>query len=417
MLRKSFFMLILLVLNLQAQVLTLEECVQKAISTHPDIKKFMLQVQKSSKGVKVADAAYLPQVTATAEYDLQKTYALPQNGIFHTIDDDGWQVGISLNQKIWDFSKTTSNIKASQIQEDIAKLSLQDAQALMAYNVKLLYEFLLVQKEAINVRQKDLEAKKELYTQAQEQMNLGMKTKADASRFLSALYVAKNNLAIAKAEFQKAKIKLSSYINQKIADDVTLVDTISKNSLSTQDTLTKTLLQNNLELQTLQKTIKKNQLVKKSAKASHYGSIDAIASYNKISSLNEYDSSLIGITLKIPLYSGGRTSAVVEQAIIEEQTSQVALESKKLALTDELNSLLIDLKRYEETLQAKAAQLEASKETKVLLEARYKEGLSTYIEVLDAIALYLDAKLTLLEARYAKSSTINKIHYLEGKTL
>ncbi len=415
--KKIFFIALFIFTTLQAQTLTLKECIEKATTSHPDIKTFMLQIQKSAKGTKVANADYLPQITASAEYDFQKTYVLPLNGVFHTIDDDGWQVGVTLQQKIWDFSKTTSKIAASKIEEDIAKLSLKDAKALMAFNVKLQYELMLVQQQAIVVREKDLQAKTELYKQANEQVRLGMKTKADASRFLSAVYMAKDNLAIAQADFFKAKTRLSNYIGQDIAEDILLEDTIANNSLQITGNLLQEIMHNNLQLQSLQKSIQINTLNKKSAKASHYGSIDAIASYNKIGSLNEYDSSLIGITLKIPLYSGGRTSATVEQAAIQEQSTKEALNSKKLTLKNELEALLIDLQRYEKTLQAKQAQLEASQETKVLLEARYKEGLSTYIEVLDAISLYLDAKLGLLQAQYAKSSTINRINYLEGKTL
>ena len=417
MLKKSFFIALFIFTALQAQTLTLKECIEKATTSHPDIKTFILQIQKSAKGIKVANADYLPQITASAEYDFQKTYTFPQNGVFHTIDDNGWQVGVTLQQKIWDFSKTTSKIAASKIEEDIAKLSLQDAKALMAFNVKLQYELMLVQQQAIVVREKDLQAKTELYKQANEQVRLGMKTKADASRFLSAVYMAKDNLAIAQADFYKAKTRLSNYIGQDIAEDILLEDTIANNSLQITSNLLEEVIHNNLQLQSLQKSIQINTLNKKSTKASHYGSIDAIASYNKIGSLNEYDSSLIGITLKIPLYSGGRTSATVEQAAIQEQSTKEALNSKKLALKNELEALLIDLQRYEKTLQAKHSQLEASQETKGLLEARYKEGLSTYIEVLDAISLYLDAKLGLLQAQYAKSSTINRINYLEGKTL
>jgi outer membrane protein TolC len=141
----------------------LEECVVKAIDTHPDIKRALLDVKKSSSGVDAADADYLPQVTLNAEYDPYRTYVLPQNGTFNTIGSDGWQAGATLNQKIWDFSKTTSTIKSFETQESIAKLSLQDAKALMAYNVKLQYELILVYIEAIDVRRKDREAKKELY--------------------------------------------------------------------------------------------------------------------------------------------------------------------------------------------------------------------------------------------------------------
>ncbi len=61
------------------------------------------------------------------------------------------------------------------------------------------------------------------------------------------------------------------------------------------------------------------------------------------------------------------------------------------------------------------AQLRAATSTSELLSARYKEGLSTYIEVLDASALKLDAELGLLSAKYEKSSAIHKLEYFEGK--
>jgi len=86
-----------------------------------------------------------------------------------------------------------------------------------------------------------------------------------------------------------------------------------------------------------------------------------------------------------------------------------------LALREEISSLLIDIKRYEKTISAKNAQLEAASQTTDLLNARYKEGLTTYIEVLDAMALKLDAQLGLLSAEYEKSSAIHRLEYLEGK--
>ncbi|MDA3945623.1 MAG: TolC family protein [Helicobacteraceae bacterium] len=402
----------------QAQHLTLEECVVKAIDTHPDIKRALLDVKKSSSGVDAADADYLPQVTLNAEYDPYRTYVLPQNGTFNTIGSDGWQAGATLNQKIWDFSKTTSTIKSFETQESIAKLSLQDAKALMAYNVKLQYELILVYIEAIDVRRKDREAKKELYKQAKALVKLGMKTKADATRFLSSFYVAQDNLGIAEANYDKARISLSSYIGDKVEKDVVLEDSIANNTFYVEDQLLyDAVLQNNPELKSIAKTVEKDELIYKATKSSHYGSIDAVASYNYQNTLNSYDTTLLGITLTIPLYSGGRTSALVQTSLLERERTKELLNAKELALQEEFASLIIDLKRYEQTIKAKEAQLQASEETKMVLDARYKQGLSTYIEVLDANALYLDAKLGLLEAKYAKSSIVNRIVYLQGNIL
>ncbi len=77
--------------------------------------------------------------------------------------------------------------------------------------------------------------------------------------------------------------------------------------------------------------------------------------------------------------------------------------------------MIIDIIRYEKTIKSKQAQLISANNTKDVLQGRYKEGLSTYMEILDAESLVLDAELGLLEAYYTKSVAIDHIDYLKGK--
>jgi outer membrane protein TolC len=374
----------------------------------------MLKIEQSKEGYNSAYAEYLPQINLHAEYNPLQTYALPVNGAFNTLDDDGWGVGIDLKQKIWDFSKTSSKIEASKLDKDISKLSLQEAKALMAYKVKSLYGLMVVQKEAITVRQEDLKTKKAYYAQSKALVKQGLKTKADASRFLSAVYIAKDKLAIAYAAYEKAKTTLSLYIAQEIKEDVRLEYDVIKKEYHFDVNVEKSILENNYQMQIDTQNIDKNRLLHKSAQASHYGSIDAVASYNHLDTLNSYDSKFIGLRLNIPIYSGGKTTAQAQKAKIGLHLANEKKASKILALKEEISRLFIDINRYKISIEAKQSQEKAANETKKVLEARYTEGLSTYIEVLDAISLVLDARLGVLEAYYAKSIAINRIEYLKG---
>lgn len=405
-----------------AQELTLELCIDKALKNHPEIQRGSLGVQSAQSGVSVAKADYLPQVTLAAEYDQTRTFALPSNGIFNTKESDAWALGGVLNQKVWDFSKTTANIAAQEIEQEIAELTLTEAKALLAYRVKLQYEMMLVQKIAIDVREKDVSYKTELYKQAEAFVKNGMRTNAEATRFLSSLYEAKEHLSIAQAAFEKARTVLSLYIGEEIADDVRLQNSLEFGGdtlLNKQSLLydQQSLLQNAPTLLATQKSMQKSELLYKATKATHYGSVDAVASYIRQNTLNEYDSTLLGITYNVPLYSGGRTEALVEQTHLAHQSAVASLNAKTLALKEEFLLLIIDLARYEKTIKAKESQLEAAHQTQRVLEARYKEGLATYIEVLDASALTLNAKLGLIQAIYEKSSTLHKLEYLQGKSL
>jgi len=417
---KKISLLILLILSstiggtLHAQTLTLQDCIQKALRTHPDIKRFVLQIRHSNKEIDIAQADYLPHISLNAEYNPTRTYVMPANDMFRTRNNDGWQMGATLKQKIWDFSKTFSLIKAQKTLEEIAKLSLKDAKALLAYKVKLQYELAFVQEKAIAVRKKDLQAKEELYNQAEVLVEQGLKTRADATRFLSSTAVAKDNLSIADSNFTKAKTVLSLYIGEPIPQGVEF----ENNSMKPDTRLTneETMLQDSPALQSLQKNIERSKFLYKATKASHYGSIDAVASYTYQDTLNTYDSTLIGIMLNIPLYSGGRLFAQEKQAIIDRESTKNEYEIKVLALKEEFESLLIDLKSYGQTIKAKSSQLEAAKQTKEVVNGRYQEGLATYIEVLDATALMLDAQLGLLQANYNRNSTIYRLDYLQGST-
>ena len=398
-----------------SQTLTLEQSIQKTLQKHPDIKTFALRVSQSHSAYDASFSEYLPQINLQANYNALQTFVFPSNGTFNTIDDTGWSAGASVKQKIWDFAKTSSKVDASKLDESISKLSLEDIKALLVSKVKSLYELMLVEREAVKVREQDLKTKEAYYKQSLAFVEQGLKTSADSSRFLSAVYLSKESLAESQAEFEKAKNSLSLYMGEPIDSDVVLESKLLKSDFKTPADVEQKILEQNYQLKIATHNIEKNELLHKSARASHYGSIDAVGSYNHISSLNEYDSKLLGVTLNIPLYSGGRVSAESQKAEIEAQIANEQKASAELALKEESENLLTDIKKYKFTIEAKKAQLNSSQQTTALLDGRYKVGLATYIEVLDATALELNAKLGLLSAKYQLAQAINRLQYLQGK--
>lgn len=414
--KKHLLLLALLWITPHAELLTLQESIDKTLSAHPNIKNFMLDVSLGEQNYLSARSAYLPQINLQAQYDVQHTYSIAQNGVFNTLEQKGYQAGVVVGQKLWDFSKTSSKIDAVKLDEDIAKLSVEEAKALLIYKVELLYATMIVQNKAILVRQKDMQTKQELYNQAQALVKEGIKTSSDETRFLSSFYEAKDALGVAQASFDKAKATLSLYMGEKIGAEVTLENGLlenKKNMKSYDDTL----LSENSELKIQDQNIQKNILQHQSAKAAHYGSLDAVASYTHFDTLNAYDASVVGVVLSVPLYSGGNISATEQMASIATNKSKELRNAKLLELKDELHALFIDLERYENTLVAKQAQLEAAKSTEQVLGARYKEGLATYIELLDATTFLLSSELGLLEAYFSRSMAQNRIKYLTGKQI
>ena len=401
--------------GIYAETLTLKTAINKTLAHHPDVKTFMLRIQQAEQGYNAAYADYLPQIDLSATYAPTQTFTLPVNGMFHTVNEEAWNAGVSIHQKVWDFAKTSSLIEASKIDEDISRLSLAEVKALLAYKVKSLYELLVVQKEAIAVRQKDLETKKAFYAQSKALVKQGLKTQADASRFLSSVYVAQDNLAIAKATFEKGKESLSLYMGTALQNNLKLQSNRLKKHAGLAKNVEREVLENNYKMKMNRETVSKNKLLHHASEAAHFGSVDLVASHNRFDTLNAYNSDYVGVSYNIPLYHGGRLTAQEQQAKIGYQIAQEQRASTALLLKEELRSLIIDIRRYEKTIKAKKAQLVSAQKTRRVLEARYREGLATYIELLDSTTLVLNAKLGLLEAYYSRSLALDHIDYLKGK--
>ncbi len=412
--KKPLLLFIGLMSWLPAQTLTLDHCVRRALDTSPDVKSRALQVREQHEDVALQKGDWLPQLSAWGEYDPQRTYVMPQNGQFHTIDDDGWAVGVSLRQKIYDFSKTSHAVDTAESRKTLVRLSYEEARALMRYEVRTAYAQMLVQKDALDVRKKDLDAKNALYAQAKALYEQGLKTRADMTRLQAATAQAAEALAAARAAFDKARFRLERYIGEAVPADTELETAVLYADAVVSEDVNATL-QNSLALRIARQNTRTAHESYRTADAEHYGSIDALAEADHFDNLSRYDTVLVGIRYAVPLYSGGRISARAQQSRIKELIARENEASARRLVVEETRALLADLRQTERRIEARRAQELAALETRTLVEARYAQGLATYIEVLDAQAQWLDAGLGLLEAYYTRTERRYRLEYLNAK--
>jgi len=414
--RKNIWLLLLIGVELlHSESLSIQESIALTIKNHPDVKTFMLRIQQAKEGYAIAKADNRPQINFSATYNPTQTYVLPMNGSFNTVNRDGWNVGVSIRQKIWDFEKTSALIEATKVDEDIAQFSLEEIKSLLAYKVKSLYKLMVVQQDAIYVRERDLETKEAFYAQAEALVKQGLKTKADSYRFRSSVYMAKERLSSAQTLFKKVKYSLSLYMGKSISDDVILDKNILKETLAFDANLEEEILTLNPKIKMDNLAVKKSQLIHKSTQKANYGSIDILSSNTHLDTLNSYNSNYVGLTYSVPIYSGGRMNAQEQEAKIKYQIANEQQDSDLIALKEELHGLIMDIEQYETTIKARKSALASAKKAQEVIEARYKEGLSTYMEVLDNTTELLDANLALLQAYYSKSLAYDRVEYLKGE--
>jgi outer membrane protein TolC len=246
--------------------------------------------------------------------------------------------------------------------------------------------------------------------------NMGLKTEADSERLYASLLEAKDLLATSLNEGRKF-IHLLRVLTGIIEDNITIEDDFTERSRTILPSFTdaqwhKMLTNNNAELKALSSKIKQSQSLYESSKTEHYGTVISVGSVGNDTSLSSYSSNQIGIKASVPLFTGGRLSHQIEKDRVAILLAKEALHSREYTLWQELYESILDTNRLDNTIEAKKMAARALGKTVTITEGRYKEGLSTYIEVLEAQRAYDNARISQNAAMLQKIASMAHIQRL-----
>ena len=125
----------------------------------------------------------------------------------------------------------------------------------------------------------------------------------------------------------------------------------------------------------------------------------------------------LGLNIQIPILSQNRTRNSVARAKINSRQQQINLESKKLALSQDIHTASSNLKAAEKEYQAADKTYQASKITAEKLEKKFSIGAATTYE-LDAIRTnLLNSRVSLLISKYDLLFKQKVLDYYAGKKI
>ena len=255
-----------------------------------------------------------------------------------------------------------------------------------------------------------------MYAQAKALVKQGLKTQADALRFASAVELARSDLAMARAALERAIVSMEQLIGRPIPRGTRFErGLLYRGKFPMGKAAERRLLERNLGIRVARKTRQSSHALYEADRRARFGSIDLVGDLSHLDTLSRYDSKTLGVRYSAPIFQGGRLSAQSEQARLQELIDARQIDARKRAILEEYRGLAADWKALGRSIGAQKARIRSAEAARKLVEARYKEGLSTYIDVLDAQATVLSARLGLLNAWFQRRNTYNRLEYLYGK--
>lgn len=334
--------------------------------------------------------------------------------------------GLILNQLITDFGKTAHRILANQATETATEKEILTNRALVILNVQQAYLTCLMQQRLLDIAAENLEKRTLIRDQIQTLYKHQLKSKLDLD--LVTVEVRNAELALIKArnDLAQAFAALNNAMGIEGPDRYNLAQiTVVTEPSPAVAALVEGGLQNRPELLGGRDRLLANQELLQAIKALNFGEISAVGTLGITKYGDVHDSGIpqdgvaplwgFGVTARLPLFTGFK----IQNQIVEAGHRKGETEQELQSLANEV-ILQVIRASLSQTTAAEQITLEQeraafAKEAVNLAQARYKLGLSSIVEVVQATTALFDAESRLAEAQYVYKKSQALVAYASGQ--
>jgi outer membrane protein len=392
---------------------------QQALLNDPVVLKAQAEFMVVQEDVSASRSALLPQINATGNYTVaQNELVSPITSQIFERDSNTLGFGASLNMQIYhhDTWLRLSTAKKSAHQSDLAyQIAKQD----LIVRVTQAYFDLLSAKDDLDFAEAEKKAIARQLEQTKQRFSVGLTAITDVHeaqaqydnavteqiRSENAIYNAEENLRVITNYYPRN----ISVLNTKSFSTTTPVP-------NSADEWQKTAEAKSLDLIAAKIGIDLAKDAIKISRSGHYPTLDFGANYNSNDTESEInnvttdngalDSYSLGVTLNVPIYSGGAVTTAVRKA-----QNRFVSASQDLAFThrdvvrttrNAYNTVIASIsgiKALEQSVLSAEKALEAT-------EAGFEVGTRTIVDVLDSTRNLYNAKRNLSSTRYGYIQSI-----------
>jgi outer membrane protein len=379
--------LLLLVLGF-AGAITLEQALELAKERANQIRLSELDIKKAEEEIKRARASILPQVSISYNY----TY-LGQDLALGTIPHNRQSAVLQLNQTIFN-KQVFELIKLANIQRELQSLIKEDVQRILESQVKDLFYGLLYRKELIKLQEENVNYWEENYRRVSAKFSAGVVPKVELLRAQSQLEQARSQLEQARADYLRALEDFKALL--RLDGNVEPEGTLELKEFSLkEEELLQALKEKNSTLRVSKKAVELAQGTVELKRAQNLPTVNGFANYQLFTGkrspvgdtewLKGYS---FGVSINYLIFDGFSRKAEISGAEIDLLKQRENLLQLEYDLRARLRGILLSINSLKTQIKAVQSSLEFAKEGLRLSTERYRLGVGSQLELLEARANY-----------------------------
>lgn len=377
--------------------LTLDEAIKLAVKKNPQIKIAREELIEAKAELKESKADKLPSLNFSSSYTKQ------DEADRNLLSKDIYQIGLEGSYPLYTDHKITNNITNSQREIQKAKLGLEETKGEINFKVTKAYYDLLKDKEIVNLIEESLAQVEVQLKLANDHYQAGTALETDVLEAQVRKAEVKEDLIDAQNRVELARSQLQNIIGLTQTTQISIKSEMKSNDYDfSLDECTEKAYLNRAVLQQNKLGLTQAKTKIEIAEAADGPELFLNGNYNLRDRdfLPENESWKASIVLNIPLYDGGSSKAEVEKA----ESNLEQLKSRRWQLKEsislEVKEAYLDTRSAQERIEVACNSIEQAKKNLEIKESRYKEGVTTSTEVIDAEVALTTAKTNHLEAKY-----------------
>lgn len=412
-----------------AQPMTLQECVEIALRTHPQVRLALGQREASVARLRQAQAQWRPELSLTGTQRQQgPTVSFvvplppPNPPREITVVRPSTQVlNLELRQSLYDGGRFTANIRSAKHLVDASDALLKATRAQLILRVTEAYADFLAAQALEELARQSVERVQVVLKTAKARLEAGVAPRFDVLRAEAELAAAQEQLLTAQNAVTLARAALNQLLGRPTDAPLELVPlpepiTPSSAEVLRSDIFLTQALAYRPELQSADAQIQAAQERVNFAKADKNPLLLLSSNYQRQTATgfaSDYSWS-VNLVVQFPLFDSGRRESVLreQEALLQQALAQREQLQRQIALEVEqaVRSYQVALQR----LNTARAALASAEEAFRLARVRYEAGVGTQVEVLDAQVALTRARANEVQALYDAHKAFARLVYATG---
>lgn len=390
----------------------LRTLIQSAVTNYPRIKELEEQLKTDDVKKEMIKAGYLPTVTGDISYQLvapvnKAEFDLPTGKSTIQFNPyNNYNAGVTLRQLIYDFGKTKLQLDKNEAERALNVEGVDNSRNAIAYQVAQIYYNIQFLQRSIQVQQDQIGSLKENEKLIQAKIRNGDALEYDLLTTQVRTANATNRLSDLQSQLEKQYVLMQWLSGTDVKGKINAVG----NTTYSNDALNLVLevgdwKTNNSDAKLIEKQINVYQYDLKDATISSRPTLSGTASGGVKNGFQpEIDkfrlNAAVGVGLSIPIISSDRPKLRQKMTNVQIETARKSLLTLESNIQKDLATVQQDYKSLQEKIGNTSVLIQQAERAYKLAQVRFKEGLITNVELLDAQTNVENANLTLVQLQY-----------------